>query len=102
MSNRKLFTPWGYADTVEDIAPGIKFVSTPSHGGFILSDERKAQVPEHYREYAASWSKGWGDNYYEEDVAALAVLVTFPDVFDTDNIEDAQVMLDYYIDKWQS
>ena len=30
-------TPWGVADTVKEIAPGISLYTTPSHGGFHLS-----------------------------------------------------------------
>jgi hypothetical protein len=39
------FTPWGVADHVSEIAPGVVEVSTPSHGGFHLNAERNAKVP---------------------------------------------------------
>jgi hypothetical protein len=42
-------TPWGTADSVEDVAPGIVFASTPGHGGFKLSPERNAVVPDPLR-----------------------------------------------------
>lgn len=80
-------TPWGKADLVTEIATGITAVSTPSHGGIHLSPERNAQVPQHYREFAAKWSKGWYDGsankvgWYEEDCAAIAVILTFPEEF---------------------
>lgn len=74
-------TPWGIADHVEQVAEGITFYSTPSHGGYHLSPERVADVPQRYRDYAAKWSKGHGDQWYEEDCAALAVVLTFPEHF---------------------
>ena len=40
-----MFTPWGLSDNVEELAEGIKSVSTPSHGGIWLSTERQAQLP---------------------------------------------------------
>lgn len=80
-------TPWGRADAIEQVADGITFYSTPSHGGYYLSPERNEQVPQRYRDFAAKWSKGYFDGsakaygWYEEDCAALAVVVTFPDLF---------------------
>jgi len=54
-------TPWGRPDNVEIIADGIAFVSTPSHGGFVLSAERAAKIPAVAKPYA-------GDRrYWEED-----------------------------------
>jgi len=64
-------TPWGEADFVEELAEGIYLVSTPSHGGFKLSEERNAQIPEAFRRE---------DGWYEEDVDALIVMYTFYDV----------------------
>jgi hypothetical protein len=61
-------TPWGTADFVEVLAPGITSVSTPSHGGIHLSPERNAQVHPVWRS-----DNGW----YEEDCEANIVLITF-------------------------
>ena len=65
------FTPWGSADFVESLAPGITSVATSSHGGIHLDPMRNAMV-------ALVWRNpnGW----YEEDCEASIVLVTFPDV----------------------
>lgn len=81
--NNYTSSPWGPVQTVEQYADGIAFLTTASHGGFALADHRVAQLPERYRAFAAKWSKGWEQsptwtNYYEEDCAALAVLVTWP------------------------
>lgn len=61
-------TPWGPAQIVNEIAPGIASVHTAGHGGYKLSPKRNAQVP------AALRTNGW----YEEDVEWAAVGVTFP------------------------
>ena len=56
MSNMR--TPWGDAQDVIDVAEGIKWVSTASHGGYKLDRKRNAQVNEVWRQ-----AGGW----YEED-----------------------------------
>ncbi len=42
-------TLWGKPDTAVQILPGIWEVTTPSHGGFVLSDERQAAMPDELR-----------------------------------------------------
>lgn len=65
-------TPWGTADHVTDIAPGITSVSTPGHGGVKLSPARNAVIPPAYRERS-----GW----YEEDCEANIPVLHFADEF---------------------
>jgi len=62
-------TPWGAADYVYDIAPGIAEVGTDSHGGIKLSPERNREVPAALRR-----SSGW----YEEDCEAAIAMWAFP------------------------
>jgi hypothetical protein len=38
-------TLWDAPQTAEQRLPGISSVSTASHGGFVLSDERQAAMP---------------------------------------------------------
>ena len=38
-------TPWGAAQTVDELAPGIESVTTASHGGIILDYDHAQQVP---------------------------------------------------------
>ena len=69
-------TPWGVAEDVEVVAEGIVRVTTPSHGGFYLSEDRDRQVPSELK----------SDRYcplrwYEEDCEWAAVAVTFPEFF---------------------
>lgn len=65
-------TPWGAADDVVHVAPGIASVGTPGHGGFKLSPERNKRVHPAWRQ-----SGGW----YEEDCASAIPMVTFPEAF---------------------
>jgi hypothetical protein len=74
---RPTHTPWGNADEAEQIAPGIWRVSTPSHGGFILSAERRAAMPAYLR---AIPTFAGGPNY-EEDCDWSIVAMSFPEEF---------------------
>jgi hypothetical protein len=65
-------TPWGKADYIENIAPGIQRVGTPSHGGYKLDRERNAQVN-------ARWRREGG--WYEEDCEWAIVFLTFESTF---------------------
>jgi hypothetical protein len=61
-------TPWGPAQTVYDIAPGIAEVSCAGHGGIKLSPERNREVPPALRSRS-----GW----YEEDCEAAIPMWAF-------------------------
>jgi Domain of unknown function (DUF7007) len=49
---------WGKPDEQREIAPGVVWISTPSHGGIVLSDECNATMPDYMRR---------ADAIYEED-----------------------------------
>lgn len=70
-------TPWGPADVVEHIAPGIDRAVTPGHGGYKLSEERN-------REVAAEWrdSSAW----YEEDSEWAIVAITHREAFSDEDV----------------
>lgn len=61
-------TPWGPAETATERLPGVFQVTTPSHGGFILSEERQAAMPEALRLAGTA---------YEEDVDWSLVVIAF-------------------------
>lgn len=63
-------TPWGVADNVTNIAPGMAIASTPGHGGMKLSPERNALIPPALRN-----ASGW----YEEDCEINIPLHYFPE-----------------------
>ncbi len=72
-------TPWGETQGPPDtVAPGIRVVSTSSHGGVHLSPERQKSVPKIAQAYAEKWcgSRPW----YEEDVAACIPILLFPEL----------------------
>lgn len=71
-------TPWGTADGIEEIAPGIVFYSTPSHGGYKVSADLNKRIPEIFRRSAMIYApSGW----YEEDCAYAMVHAFLPEYF---------------------
>lgn len=74
-------TPWGHPDRVTEFAPGIIFLSTPSHGGFWLAPDRNAEIPACLRQVA-----GW----YEEDCDWAAVAYSFPQHFSAEQCAIAE------------
>lgn len=65
-------SPWGVIDHVVAVAPGIAFVTTPSHGGYYLAPDRLQAVD-------ARW--GCPGPWFEEDRDWAVVAFTFPDQF---------------------
>ena len=61
-------TLWDAPQTAEQRLPGVWSVTTASHGGFVLSDERQAAMPE---------ALGVDGNSYEEDVNWSLVILGF-------------------------
>jgi hypothetical protein len=83
------YTAWGAPDNVQRIAEGIAFVTTPSHGGYVISAERLAAMPEHLRR--CSWTK---DNHFEEDCSWCAVVLAWPDLFAAEHVKQAKATYD--------
>jgi len=69
-------TPWGPAERTEQVAPGIVFFSTASHGGYRLSQTRLAEMPDYLRD-ARHITGPW----FEEDCEAALVVLAFPEDF---------------------
>lgn len=65
-------TPWGTADNVSEVAPGITIADTPSHGGVKLTPQRNKEIPPALRN-----SSGW----YEEDCEVNIPMRYFPAEF---------------------
>jgi hypothetical protein len=86
------YTPWGQAQTSEEIAPGIIRYETPSHGGYYLSPERVAEMPKPLREFTPFA----GPNFYEEDCDWSIVALAFPQYFPADAIPAALATLKHY------
>lgn len=64
-------TPWGRADYVSELGPGVVTVGTPGHGGIKLSPARNRAVPAELRN-----ASGW----YEEDCEVHIVAFAHPDL----------------------
>ena len=70
-------TPWGPPQTTREIAPGICFYSTASHGGYSLALDRFATFRQFFPDYKL-WA---GDQWFEEDCDAALVTITFGQEF---------------------
>ena len=70
-------TPWGKADHSEKIARGIMWYNTPGHGGVHITDKRRAEMPEKFRNEQTFA----GGNWYEEDCDWALVAYCFPQFF---------------------
>ena len=82
-------SPWGKIETARQEAPGIWSVSTPSHGGFIISDERLAAMPEVLRAAAGHA----GAHCFEEDCEWALVVCSFPEEFDEHTLHQARLTI---------
>lgn len=71
-------SPWGPVQVETITTEGVIFVSTASHGGFWVSDERLLEMPSAIREFPNHAGKNW----FEEDCDAVLVYLAFPHLFD--------------------
>ena len=86
MNITALQTPWGPAQSVTEIAEGVKSVSTSSHGGYWLSSKRHAEVRRQYPQFNTFHNNG---NWYEEDCDWCMVYLTFPELGTDEQIFNA-------------
>ncbi len=112
-------TPWDTPDHGRIYASGIASVSTPSHGGFILTAEMNERIDERWRAPAGGYA-GQADDvldpewrirgnelpgfaFYEEDQQWAIVAVSFPELFTDREIGFANATLrNDYPDIWES
>jgi len=92
MNNNLIQTPWGKADSVEQIGEGIFFASTSSHGGYFVPTALLNKIPEDYQRRALKWSGS--RNWYEEDCEWASVVVSFAYLFNKDQVTAAQICVD--------
>lgn len=65
-------TPWGKSDSKQTVKRGLSFVTTPSHGGFMVS---KTYAEKHFSKAAITRGKAYGSYLaYEEDCDYLIVI----------------------------
>src|SRR5690349_2662304 len=65
-------TPWGPSQRSHEIAPGICFYSTGSHGGYHLSLDRF----DTFRQFFPDFTLWAGDPWFEEDCDSALVTIT--------------------------
>jgi hypothetical protein len=89
-------TPWGDAqpDDVTNHGPGIDWIDTPSHGGFRLSPDARARMPEPYKSVPLFQNPpGNGvvaqhrPTWFEEDCDAALIYCAFPEYFPRERVE---------------
>jgi len=90
-------TPWGPAQHVHVIAPGIVSYSTASHGGIHLSDARLAEMPQALQDFVPFGGPQRGPGrWFEEDCDWSVVAVAFPRFFTEDDVRQAHATLKGY------
>lgn len=86
--------PWGEVDECIKYGDGVFMTTTPSHGGFILSPERQAAMPDHLR---------LDVSYYEEDCDWARVALAFPELFTSVNLFHAErTVMSLYPDLYEA
>lgn len=86
-------TPWGMADCVRQLSPGVWSVSTPSHGGLYVSAEWLEKMPDHLR----GWNWGGLRHWFEEDCDWAKVAIAFPGLFEPEAVESAEKIVARYV-----
>ena len=83
-------SPWGIVQSADQFGEGVVFVSTSSHGGFWVSDEKLGSMPAQFARHGigSRFHSGW-DGWFEEDCEANAVVAAFPDMFPPDAVTAA-------------
>lgn len=71
-SLRPQHSTWGAIQSADQLLPGIWSVTTASHGGFILSENRQTAMPDALRDQS---------NQYEEDCDWALVVLAYEDEF---------------------
>ena len=83
---RGKWTPWGPTQDATEFAPGIVFHSTAGHGGFHLDRDAMRR----FRKAIPDFHTFAGGSWFEEDCDACAVVLVFPEVFDSVAVENCE------------
>lgn len=83
-------TPWGPAQTVREVGPGIELVTTSSHGGFYLDAAHYKLINIMFPDWFPFCGQpGW----FEEDCDAAIVVLAFPASFTPEEVGQARDMI---------
>lgn len=81
--------PWGPIETAREELPGIWWVTTGSHGGFVISQQRADAMPKVLRD-----ARGYGSPLaFEEDCEWSLVVASFPTEFPPDVVAQARATI---------
>lgn len=97
---RPAWSPWGKPDHAEEIFAGVWSVSTPSHGGLYVTDQRRKAMDQSLLSlgFNGHTMSGW----FEEDCDWCMVALAFPDEWtewrgSADDLEIAKKTLENWI-----
>jgi hypothetical protein len=87
--------PWGQVQSCVEYCRGLKFVSTPSHGGYLVA---KVFAKKHLSVAAQKIGVAVG-NYlaYEQDVKAMVIDIELHDIIKPNRTKD-EILVDFV--KW--
>ncbi len=85
-------TPWGESQSSQQIAPGIVFHSTASHGGFCLRADRMREIPAKLQ----GLNRYGGGQWFEEDCEASIVIASFPQFFTAEEVDRARLAVRHW------
>ena len=77
-------TPWGPSQTIREDKPGLTWISTASHGGYLLDENRLAAFRARFPEFTPFAGFPW----FEEDQDAASVALAFADEFTDEQVFD--------------
>lgn len=87
-------SPWGMVTDRKEVAPGVWWVATASHGGLYVSAQRLAAMPAEFtvpNDFYGYTSK-CGMQWFEEDCEFYRVVMSFPDLFERPTREHARTI----------
>lgn len=71
------WSPWGQPDANYQVFSGVWSISTPRHGGFYVSAERRKHMPAEW--LALSFNGQAAQGWFEEDIDWCMVALAFPE-----------------------
>lgn len=66
-----IYTIWGTSESVDEVMKGLRWVTTPSHGGFVMTPTLAREFPPALLKCGELRCGSW---WFEEDCAACAVV----------------------------
>ena len=88
------YTPWDAPDSIHHCGPGVHFVTTPGHGGFVVDQWQNNLIP---RELKLASFNGQGcRGFYEEDCDWAIPVAYLPQWFKSQQVIEAREFVNKY------